>query len=716
MVIDLKNGWQILQDVHDAGEQLGLYRPDFQSDMGNQISEWEALPELKQLQLTYAQQPYFGRELRYFNQAPWWYRQTFDGPSEKPAYAKLRFTNVDYYCRVWLNGEYVGEHEGYSMPFAFSVEDKIIPGAKNVLIVKVWSPWDREVLDHRQDRRTFLVCRDNIKGTYEHSDTFVQRDVNPVGIYGSVTLEMCNQACLAEVPEIDYVLSEDLTSAHISARVSVADMDQGDYTLRLTCSDHLTGEKVARCEMAVAESGDYSLEAEAKNIRLWNTWDKGGPWLYEMEIALLKDGVVIQRHRENMGFRKIEMVRDEEKTRFYLNGRAFYVRGTSYFPDVYVSNMCYERYKRDLLNIKAAGFNLVRVHVHVDQPIFYELCTEIGIGIMQDSEYNWMHPADDAFADRFIRVYLDTVKMLKRHSAMFCWICMNEPGLEDPMGKDSGRAMTINPGPHLYRAVREMDPSRPAIKGSYCENDLTSGDSHNYTGSLNGAEGHYVDIYGTVEKYNTEYGFDAPPCVFSLKNCPPALKRLEKIVDRFDEIGQYQYKLLKYYTEHYRMQKYAPNSGYVQFLFNDMCPQSFYGIYDWWGLPKAGLDAMLESNRPLGVFLKYNRDHVDGIYAVNDDLKALGEVQVRYVLTDAGGEVIADETRNVELGADDIAHVCKVHCRAEDHEKVNAGLMIIKDGVVLCSNHYEDIFNLPEHVSGHPHRISHELGMRLYFA
>ena len=67
MILDLKQGWQILQDVHDAGEVLGLYRDGFTGDLGNQISEWEALPELKQLQLIYANQPYFVRELRYFN-------------------------------------------------------------------------------------------------------------------------------------------------------------------------------------------------------------------------------------------------------------------------------------------------------------------------------------------------------------------------------------------------------------------------------------------------------------------------------------------------------------------------------------------------------------------------------------------------------------------------------------------------------------------------
>lgn len=716
MILNFKKGWQILQDVHDAGEALGLYKEGFSPTVANQISEWEALPELRHLQLLFSDHPYYGRELRYFNQAPWWYRLEFEVPADAGSYAMLRFTNVDYYCRIWLNGEFVGEHEGYSMPFGFRVDDRIIPGKKNVLMVKVWSPWDDRILNDAQDRRTFLVLRNTVKGTYEHSDGFIQRDVNPVGIYGEVTLELCGAACLADAPEIDYTLSGDLKDARITAKAAVVNVDGGDYALRLTCTDRQTMERILVSEIPVEASGDYVIEADAKDIHLWNTWDKGGVWLYDMKVELVKDGAAIQTHAESTGFRKIEMVRNEEITRFYLNGRAFYVRGTSYFPDIYVSNMCYERYKRDLLGIRAAGFNLVRIHVHVDQPIFYQLCSEIGIAVMQDSEYNWMHPADDAYAERFIRVYLDTVRLLKRYCAMFCWICMNEPGMEDPMGRTTGRAMTVNPGPRLYQLVHELDPSRPIIKGSYCDDDPTSGDSHNYTASLNAPGGHYTDIYGTVEKYNTEFGFDAPGCVFGLRKCPPAMKRLSPIEDRLDEIQKYQYKLLKYYTEHYRLQKYAPNSGYVQFLYNDLCPQSFYGIFDYWGLPKAGLDAMLESNMPVGVFLKYSADHIDGIWAVNDDPEALGEVQVKYVFTDENGDTVSSAVRTVPLEADAIARVCDIDIKAGDYKRLNCALILMKGGKVISTNHYEDIFNIMDHVEGHPLNISHEIGMRYFFA
>ena len=332
MVINFKKGWQILQDVHDKGEVLGLYRDDFEITVGNQISEWEDLLELKHLQLIYAQQPYFGRELRYFNQAPWWYKQEFEVPADAGSYAKLNFTNVDYYCKIWLNGEFVGEHEGYSMPFGFRVDDKIIPGQKNILMVKVWSPWDDKVLNDAQDRRTFLVLRNTVKGTYEHSDGFIQRDVNPVGIYGDVTLELCKTACLSETPDINYSLSDDLKDARVTAKVSVADVDGGEYVLRFTCADHQTKARSFAAEIPVNASGDYTIEADAKDVYLWNTWDKGGVWLYDMNVELVKDGEVIQVHSESTGFRKIEMVRTSEITRFYLNGKAFYVRGTSYFP------------------------------------------------------------------------------------------------------------------------------------------------------------------------------------------------------------------------------------------------------------------------------------------------------------------------------------------------------------------------------------------------
>ena len=44
------------------------------------------------------------------------------------------------------------------------------------------------------------------KGTYEHSDTFIQRDVNPVGIYGKVELILTEEGVLEDQTDLKYEL------------------------------------------------------------------------------------------------------------------------------------------------------------------------------------------------------------------------------------------------------------------------------------------------------------------------------------------------------------------------------------------------------------------------------------------------------------------------------------------------------------------------------
>src|SRR5690242_171212 len=106
MNIELLSGWSVVQDVHDLGEKLGIYRRDWKSDaVGPCISPWEPIDRLAHLQLLLAKQPYFGRELRHFNSAPWWYRIEFATPKDS-AHATLRFEGVDYFCKVYLNDQF----------------------------------------------------------------------------------------------------------------------------------------------------------------------------------------------------------------------------------------------------------------------------------------------------------------------------------------------------------------------------------------------------------------------------------------------------------------------------------------------------------------------------------------------------------------------------------------------------------------------------------
>ena len=95
-----------------------------------------------------------------------WYKTEFEVPDQKVTDAVLKFTNVDYYGKVWINGEFLGEHEGYSAPFSFNVKDKLVFGKKNYLILKLISAWYVVLELAAHYSRTQLVNRNIVKVTY----------------------------------------------------------------------------------------------------------------------------------------------------------------------------------------------------------------------------------------------------------------------------------------------------------------------------------------------------------------------------------------------------------------------------------------------------------------------------------------------------------------------------------------------------------------------
>ena len=709
--IDLSHHWEVMQDVHDSGEELRLYTDEVcLTSFGHQLSEWESIEELKHLQLLFSQEPYWGRGLRYFNTAPWWYRKTFYVPPiEAGKSFRIRFSNLDYYSKVWLNGRYLGEHEGYATPFCVNADNALIPGRENVLYVKVWSPWDEEVFQNQREAWTFLVKRNMVKGTYEHADTLIQRDVNPVGIYDSVKVLIDGEDYMEDSIDFSYQMTDE-THAEVTVEAEAVLHSNKTLTLRVRLVDKQTGEIPLEQKIGIAKSDRCKIAGKTNKIRLWNTWDQGGPWLYELQCSLWQEEMCIDTKCKTVGFRKLCLVRNETQTTFYLNDRPFYVRGTSYFPDYYISAMSHERYLRDLTAIKEAGFNTVRVHVHTEKEMFYLLCSELGLAVIQDSDYNWMHTNDESFFDRFCAVNLQIAEMLKDYPAMLCLIAMNEPGLGDAAGKYNCQAMTDRPGPESYHSLSGY--GIPVIKGSYCEDDPESGDSHTYAGSLN--PGLYTDIYQATEKLNTEFGFDAPPSLEQLQKCGRAYDRIRAITSEdIEVIQEYQTRLIQYYIEHYRMQKFSPNAGYVQFLFSDTSPVSFYGVYDWWGCPKKSVQVLRRCNLPVAVMIKY-KDQLDGVYAVNDTQEDLDNCVVTWILTGQDNCPIFRGSKRVAIPKNSVLEVEHLALSLKEKERVNVALTIERNDTIIAFNKYTDIFYFPPQPQGHPHRMSQEFGMRLY--
>ena len=717
--IELSQNWQVLQDVHELGETLGVFRFDWDPyRIDAAFSPWQPIPRLAHLQLLLARQPYFGRELRHFNEHPWWYRLEFESPDGFKRGATLRFEGVDYLAQVWLNEVRLGEHEGYSTPFEFEVGPLLRAGAPNLLAVKVSSPWDTEVPAGLEGKRTFSVMRNLLKGTYEHADTFIQRDVNPIGIWQPVTLTSHGALRSAGRPVVDPRVDARSAAAVSVSWPVVLDGQPAEAVWSVTIRSEEDGHEVAASRREIFLPSGPSVVSASVSVEqptLWSTWDRGGPCLYRAELALdIPNGESIHAS-DPFGIRAVELVRTAEETTFHLNGRPIFLRGTNYFPDVYLSAVDSTRYERDLKEMIRAGINAIRVHVHVENDAFYELCDRLGLIVLQDFDLNWRFPTDGAFCGRAVGVFESVIRKLRNHPSIICWICQNEP-----MGRAAGPLHANSPGPQLEAAAGRLDPDRPVIRSSDVD-DASSGDSHNWSGALDREVRDYRAIRGTTEKLNTEFGFDAPPCAEHARIVPEVGDRLAPVLPRVRELHDYAYHLHKYFIEHYRRQKYQPCSGFFQFMWIDLCPQSFYGICDWWGLPKTegiggGLRALEESNQPVAVLLDYE-SRPASLWVVNDSLRGFGTCRIDWQVRDEQGLAVSVGNRAADIGADSLAFVGSIDLPSSSEACSEIELILIDAvGTILARNVYRDPLTPHPHPEGHPQRMDHELGMRLYWA
>lgn len=121
--LPLLEDWRFAIDKNKVGEQQGWANPVYDDSAWTTVT----VPHTWNVMSDYAD--YSGLA---------WYRRAFTLPAEsKAAHLRLRFEGVFYLARVWLNGQYLGEHEGGYTPFEFDVSDSVKPGEKNIIAVEV---------------------------------------------------------------------------------------------------------------------------------------------------------------------------------------------------------------------------------------------------------------------------------------------------------------------------------------------------------------------------------------------------------------------------------------------------------------------------------------------------------------------------------------------------------------------------------------------------
>ena len=352
-----------------------------------------------------------------------WYRTTMPATDLRGGRrALLRFGACDYYTEVFVNGHRVGSHEGGYTPFTFDVTERLRAGA-NELAVRVVDP----PMDERENRALFP---DMLYNEIPHGkqNWYVQTG----GLWQPVWLEVKPKYYISELrvyPKPDGEIGACVNANHITA----TDRGLATSLFNSFAAQVIDPEgKAHKLGMGVASGGTVCFHGKIDNPRLWSV---ERPTLYKIEAALGDDRV-----SDRFGFRTFE-ARDGK---FYLNGEPFYMRAAldqDFYPETIYTPPSKEYVRRQMLQGKQLGLNLLRCHIKVCDPTYLEAADEVGMLVWYEvPSWNDEHHFAGVAAKRGERIFAAMVERDWNHPAIVIQSIINEGwGADLPGGADSRR-------------------------------------------------------------------------------------------------------------------------------------------------------------------------------------------------------------------------------------------------------------------------------------
>ncbi len=378
-----------------------------------------------------------------------WYRLAFIAPTlGEGAHVRIRFDGVFYLAKIWLNGEFLGQHEGGYTPFEFNVSSILQPGP-NHLVVRV---------DNRRatDRLPAHLYEGRSYGWNNYG-----------GIVRDVVLLVTSPIYVSSVrviarPHVTGYDEADCAFLSTEVRIRNAHTQQFSGTVTqnfvLEASDVVVA--MASCTVGVPPQADASvtLRAEFQNPRLWH-FDH--PQLYRC-VTILTDDAGAELHRSICTFGVREV--DCKAGRFCLNGEPVRLVGLSRHADVPGHGLA------ESASVMSADFDALKTlnmvigrPVHYPQHEFiYDYCDRHGILLCPELPA-WQLTAGQ-MADEHVRELArqqlaEMIATAANHPCIWAWSVGNELESDTVAGRAFVKEMVA--------FVKAIDPTRPVSFASY---------------------------------------------------------------------------------------------------------------------------------------------------------------------------------------------------------------------------------------------------------
>ena len=430
--ISLSGEWRFAVDPNVWGEAQGWAEPGFDDSAWSSVTvphTWNVMPEHSN-----------------FNGVGW-YRRGFKLPATaQDAHIRLRFEAVYYQARVWLNGQYLGEHKGGYTLFEFDVSEMVELDGENVVVVQA----------------------DNIRST----DRIPTQRVDwwsYGGIVRDVSLEISSRAFISgqkivAIPHLIAVDSADRATITTTLTIQNAFTEPVEGTITGDVLDEATGASVLvslstlPVNLPPSQSTDVELTTMISRPKLWH-FDH--PHLYRWSAVLVTaDGQTLHTDEDTFGVRLVEL----KDAQLYLNGEPVRLVGLTRHADSPEHGLA------ETVTVMTADYDdLKRLNMVFSRPVHYpqaafilDYCDRNGILLIPEiptwqlSQEQMANPDMRELSRQQLR---EMITANFNHPSVWAWSVTNEVASETQAGRDYIQDMIA--------FTKSLDPTRPVSFASY---------------------------------------------------------------------------------------------------------------------------------------------------------------------------------------------------------------------------------------------------------
>ncbi len=510
--------------------------------------------------------------------AVFWYSKVFT-PEIAPEGGKLHlcFGAVDYRADVWLNGEYLGFHEGGYTPFRFELEG--IFRGENLLVVRVEDFRDPRLPRGKQTllKKPFLVFYPTVSG-----------------IWQPVWLERAGASYIKNIK-----LHFDIHSSKVFSKALIGG-EAGEHILKIMARS--PAGKTLEIEARVSKGFEDLVVTNEIPLSSPEFWSPQKPDLYELDLTLTcKKGN--DRVRSYFGIRGIKA----QGGKVLLNEEPLYqklVLCQGYFDKGHYTPVDPLEYRRDVELVKDLGFNGFRMHQKIEDPRFLFWCDFLGCLVWEEmpSAYLYSKKMRRALEGQ----WLEVMDRDFNHPSIIVRVPLNESwGVGTFLLPVNTRRQTRKYVSRLWEMTKRYDPTRLVVDNSGYEHTECTDilDVHHYLSTTERCERLYKELEDLT---SFRYSFirmikAANPAVSNQNMLLPGKRYLGQpvIVSEYGGFGYYRAgsgSALEDFKEYTELIKCNPHIiGYCYTQFYDTY-QERNGLLDFLRRPKFPVDEIRKVN------------------------------------------------------------------------------------------------------------------------